>query len=73
MGWLDASDYLVMDIATRNRVDELRSTVDTDRWIHRARGLCGLRDRDTLERLSQSRRNLKKIVVAQGVPLGHSA
>ena len=29
MGWFDASDYLVMDIATRNRVDELRSTVDS--------------------------------------------
>ena len=73
MGWLDASDYLVMDIATRNRVDELRSTVDTDRWIHRAFGLCGLRDRGAVERRPQSCRNLKKIVVAQGVPLGHSA
>jgi hypothetical protein len=99
MGWFDASDYLVMDIATRNRVDELRSTVDSrarphprdgaaphkkteemqgvfrtraDRWIRRARDLCGLRDRDARERLPQSCRNLKKIVVAQGVPSGHS-
>ena len=45
----------------------------TDRWIRCARGLCGLRDRDALERRPQPRRNLKKIVVAQGVPLGHSA
>ena len=96
MGWFDASDYLVMDIATRNRVDELRSAVDsrarsrprdgaaphekteemhgvfrtrTGRWIHRALDLCGLR----FARTPQACRNLKKIVVAQGVPSGHSA
>jgi len=38
MGWLDASDYLVMDIATRNRVDELRSAVDMNHAHGRARG-----------------------------------
>ena len=37
MGWLDASDYLVMDIATRNRVDELRSAVDMNHAHGRAR------------------------------------
>ena len=38
MGWLDASDYLVMDTATRNRVEELRSAVDTTHAHGPARG-----------------------------------
>jgi hypothetical protein len=38
MGWLDASDYHVMAIATRNRVDELRSTLDMTHAHGRTRG-----------------------------------
>ena len=30
MGWLDAHESYVMEIITRDRVDELRSTVDAE-------------------------------------------
>jgi hypothetical protein len=58
MGWLDASDYLVMDIATRNRVDELRSTVDMTQAHGRARGTDPCRTRSLSRCMVSSARAL---------------
>ena len=58
MGWLDASDYLVMDIATRNRVDELRSALDMTHALGRTRGTEPRRTRSLRRSMVSSARAL---------------
>jgi hypothetical protein len=62
MGWLDASDYLVMDIATRNRVDELRSTLDMTHAHGRAHGTEPRRTRSLRGCMVSSARALRLIL-----------
>jgi hypothetical protein len=46
MGWLDATEYLFMELVVRDRIDDLRSTIDVA--LARADG-AGVTTRDVVD------------------------